>query len=423
MDMTDVVRLRGFFCGLPCAPLTLAIDAGAVVRAEGGCPVCRDEVVAASRAAGAPRQGGRETTFDEATSAASRLLREARAPFLYGLARSTNGTARLAARIAATLGAGLDLEGGDTLQANLTALQMFGLPSATFGEIRNRADLLLLWRCDPRPTHPHLFARRGGTPLDEGGERGAILVPAAAGPPATASDLIFPVAPGGDLAALLALRALLGGRAPAGEVIGGVTRAALAAVVERLRRARYAAILWDGAATTGPLGLAVAAALTLLARDLNLTGRGVARPLLGGNLAGAMAALAGAAGAPRALGFLPEGSARFGPAEFGASRLIGDGHADVCLLIGARTVPAASPSARQRGRRPKTIVVGPRLPEGLDEADVLIPTALPGLSAPGAGRRADGLPVVLGAPLRSTRPSEEKVLEILRAGLGPGTAP
>ena len=414
--MTDVVHLRGLYCGLPCAPMSLAIDRGAVSWAEGGCPVCRDQVMTAGRSPDAPRTGGRETSLDQATAAAARLLREARAPFLYGLARSSNETARLAARLAADLGAALDLEGGDALQANLLALQTYGLPSATFGEIRNRADLLLFWRCDPRATHPHLFERRAGTPLQEGGERTFILVPVEGAPGAISSEGTLAVEAGGDLAVLLAIRAFLRDRPPAAGTVGGVPRAKLMEVAERLRRASYAAILWDGAATSGALGPAVAAALTVLARDLNLTGRGVARPLASGNLAGAMAALAGETGAPRACGFRRGGPARFGPAEFGAERFIADGRADLCLLIGAGAFPAASNGAG-KSRRPRTIVVGPRLPEGLPQADVLIPTALPGLSAAGAGRRADGLPVVLRAPLPSVRPSEEMVLETLRAAL------
>ena len=227
-----------------------------------------------------------------------------------------------------------------------------------------------------------------------------------------ADDLILPVGPDGDLEAALALRALTGGASPAGEAFGGVPRAALEAAADRLRQATYSAILWSPAATAGVNGPAVASTLTLLARDLNRRARSVARPLgAGGNVAGAMAALAAATGYPRAIG-LGQGGARYAPGELDAARMIVERRADVILLVGARTS-----GGNKEGRRGRSgggvVVVGPSLPAGAGKPDVWIPTATPGLTSSGTALRSDGVTVVLRAILPTRRPSEDEILDAL----------
>ncbi len=414
--MAPTARLHGPFCGLPCADMTITLFRGKAPRVEGGCPVCRSGITRDDLDEdAAPRVAGRRVSLEEAIGAAAKALVEARSPFLYGLSRSGNATARAAVAVAAAVGGALDIEGGDRNLPDLTALQSYGLPSATFGEIHNRADLLLLWRADPRADHPRAFGEPAGTPLEGPGARAVILVPPAAQRTIPPADLVLPVVDGGDLETLLGLRALVRGRTPAGERLGGVPIADVRAAAERLSRARYSAIVWDGEATAPPGGAAIACALALLARDLNAAGRCAARPLGSGNIAGAMATLLGLTGAPRAIGFA-SGRPRYAPGEYDATRMIGSAAADLILLVGARAVPPtgvrrAAGGLGGAGGRGILIVVGPRRPDGVADPDIMIPTALPGIAAGGSVRRVDGLPLILRAVLPSSRPREEDVLQ------------
>src|SRR2546426_12809974 len=88
----------------------------------------------------------------------------------------------------AAVGGVIDVEGSEEVRADLFALQTFGLPTATFGEIRERADLLLLWRCDPRLTHRHLFEVPPRPALTGAPERAVVVVPAAGHPSAPTTD-------------------------------------------------------------------------------------------------------------------------------------------------------------------------------------------------------------------------------------------
>jgi len=419
----------------------MTIESGkrGTLLAKGGCPVCREAVAGtAGGSSDAPQVGGKEVPHDRAIEAAARILLEARAPVVYGLSRSADAAARRACELAAVLGGALDVEGSDELQPDLTCLQQLGLPSSTFGEIRNRADLLLLWRCDPRATHPSIFGRPAGTPLEEPGGRAAILAPPPDAGPTLPAELVLTVGAQDDLAVLLSLRALLHDRQPAGEKIGGVPLDALRDAAARLGRARYVAIVWDSRAIRGAGGTAIAAALALLARDLSRVTRCAARPLgAGGNVAGALATLAAMTGFPRAIDFA-SGRPRFAPGERDAVTLVTGGAADAILLIGARALPGsregapgntpalsagkAARSSRQAAGRvgPKAIVVGPRLPEGISESEVFIPTSQAGLSAAGNARRADGVPVRLRAVIPSRRPLEEDVLAALDGAIRSG---
>ena len=70
------------------------------------------------------------------------------------------------------------------------------------------------------------------------------------------------------------------------------------------------------------------------------------------------------------------------------------------------------------GRGPRQVVVGPVLPAGVDDPDVWIPTATPGLTSAGTALRSDGVTVVLRAVLPTRRPTEDEILDALLRRVG-----
>ncbi|HYV84974.1 MAG TPA: hypothetical protein VFB49_03600 [Patescibacteria group bacterium] len=399
-------RVRVPFCGLPCPDLTLDEAPGGAVRVTGGCAAGRGALaaLAADDSSAGPRVAGRAASLEEALAAAAALLARARSPFIYGLSRSPVGAAREAARLAQTLGGAIDVEGSAPLDAEIEAMAIHGLCAATFGEVRSRADVALLWRCDPRAEHPALLppaakvilapprAGRAAGPVPAGDDgAGALSLPE--------SD---------DLEILLALRAAVNGHPGLARPAGTAPAGALQEAAQALRTARYAAILWDHEAIAGPVGLAVASALMLLARDLNTGGRAAARPLgAGGNVAGAMSALLSVGGSPRALGFHGD-APRSAPESFSAAAMIEGGGADAWLLVGVRDLPA-------HGTPPPCVVVGSPSSPAADSADVFLPAAAPGLDGEGLFLRADGLPVPVRPVVSRGRMQEEALLAALRA--------
>ena len=99
---------------------------------------------------------GRAASVDEAADAASAILGRARAPLVYGLGQTSVEAQRQAVALAEAVGAIVDPGGASG--AGL-AYQAIGSSTATFGEIRDRAELVVAWRADPAVTNPRLLGR------------------------------------------------------------------------------------------------------------------------------------------------------------------------------------------------------------------------------------------------------------------------
>jgi formylmethanofuran dehydrogenase subunit B len=335
-------------------------------------------------------------SFDRAVE----IIERARAPFVYGLAASPVGTARLAARLAARIDAAIDIEGGDRLAAEIEAIATTGQVTATFGEMRAAADCVVLWRADPRREHPDLLAGDS-----RHGPRRFIFVPPAPGPggdsvAAEPGDFVLPIPPGRDLETLQRLRFLLNTGGPGADA--GVDAAPdeiweAAAIILASHRV---VILWDTArvgSQAGPL----AAGFALLTLDPRRLPRIAAKAIgVPGHVAGAMAGLLAATGFPRAVAFRG-GEPRCDPLRFGADRMF-SGAADLIVAI----EPCAGPPGPLSV---PLVLIGSRLPPGWPEPEVFLPIAASAPGGEGVWLGADGVPVPRSAqeqpaPAASTAP-------------------
>src|SRR5215813_6431159 len=100
------------------------------------------------------RIDGDPASIEAAADAAAAILRAARAPLVYGLGQTSCEAQRRAVALAEACGAVIDPGGPGHF-----AFQAVGSSTATFGEIRDRAELVIVWRADPVVTHPRLLER------------------------------------------------------------------------------------------------------------------------------------------------------------------------------------------------------------------------------------------------------------------------
>src|SRR3954451_10142851 len=180
------------------------------------------------------RIDGRTVSLDEAVDAAAAILRQARAPLVCGLGQTSCEAQRRAVALAETIGAVVDPAGGD---APGSAYQAIGSSTATFGDIRDRAELVVVWRADPAVTHPRLLGRLR---LDRAarGSRALIVVDAQRTATAEEADAFVELDAAHDVEALSALRALVGGAPHDRDRIEGLDNLA-----ERLLGARHVALI------------------------------------------------------------------------------------------------------------------------------------------------------------------------------------
>jgi formylmethanofuran dehydrogenase subunit B len=271
--------------------------------------------------------------------------------------------------------------GGAAVEAYLA----IGSSTATFGEIRDRAELVVVWRADPVVTHPRLLGRLR---LDRAGRGPRTLVVVDAERTATADEADAFVALGatGDFEALWALRAQ----------IGGAPRDDLA---QRLLGARHVAIVYG--ALDEPSALALFALVRDLSRERHAVTLGLRRE---GNARGAEDVLAWQTGFPSAVSFA-RGRPRANAGELSAATLLERGEVDAALVVAADPV-----DDMPRLRELPTVAIDARETATTRAARVAFVTAADGIEVAGTVHRMDGVPVPVRAPVPAERPGVEDVL-------------
>ena len=385
--------------------------AGALERVARTCPI-GDEWFS-ERAAHAPplaRVDGREVDFAEAVEASAAILGEARLPLVCGLGQTDCESQRAAVALAEAIGAVIDPSGSVVDGAVGAASQAVGLSTATFGELRDRAELVVAWRADPVASHPRLLPRlrldrAGRAPAGGDPERTLVVIDGQRTATADEADEFIELQAELDFEALWAMRALVRDIPLDRDLAARLPLDAFEQLAGRLRVCSYGAML------LGPAAFVNALALLALVRDLARIAHVVALPLRhDGNARGAEDVLAWQTGYPSAVSFA-RGHPRAQPGEFSAAGVLERGEADAALIVGFDALAYLPPRAADHLRRIPTIVVDPRAaPETAAIPRVAFATAAGGVHREGTAHRMDGVPVPLRAPLASARAGDEQVL-------------
>jgi formylmethanofuran dehydrogenase subunit B len=338
---------------------------------------------------------GGSVSLDDAIDAAAAILTQARAPLVYGLGQTSCEAQRRAVALAEAIGAVVDPAGGGTAGA---AFQAIGASTATFGEIRDRAELVVVWRVDPVVTHPRLLERLRLERATRG-PRTLVVVDAERTATAAEADVFVELEAADDFEALWGLRALVT-RAPLDPDRAGATP--LEDLAARLLGVRHVAVLYGGEVD--------ALALFALVRDLSRDRHAVTLGLRSdGNARGAEDVLAWQTGFASAVSFA-RGDPRSNPGELGAAELLERGEVDAALVVASDPLEHLPAAAAERLRRLPTVAVDARATATSQAARVAFATAADGIEVPGTVHRMDGVPLPLSAPLATERPSVEDVL-------------
>jgi formylmethanofuran dehydrogenase subunit B len=328
---------------------------------------------------------GRSVSIDEAVDAAAAILREARAPLVYGLGQTSCEAQRRAVALAEAIGGVIDPAGGG---AAGPAFQAIGSSTATFGEIRDRAELVVVWRADPVVTNPRLLERLRLERATRG-PRALVVVDAQRTATAEEADAFVELDAADDFEALWTLRALVTS-APLDRDHAPV----LDDLATRLLGARHVAVLYGGEVDA----LALFSLVRDLARDRHAVTLGLRRDANG---RGAEDVLAWQTGFPGPVSF-----ARGHPQEeLGAAALLERGDVDAALVVAAdplEHLPAL-------GELP-LVVVDTAATATAAAARVALAPAADGVEVAGTVHRMDGVPVPLRAPLTGERPGVADVL-------------
>jgi formylmethanofuran dehydrogenase subunit B len=409
-------------CGCGCDDIEVAVAGGALERLTRTCTI--GDAWFAERTVDAlpvARVDGREVAFAEAVETSAAILAEAELPLVCGLGQTDCESQRAAVALAEAIGAVIDPSGSVVDGAVGAASQAVGLSTATFGELRDRAELVVAWRADPVASHPRLLPRlrldrAGRAPAGGDPERTLVVIDGQRTATADEADEFIELPPELDFDALWAMRALVRDLPLDRDLAAQLPLDPLGQLADRLRTCGYGAVLPGRGLVATAAGYTNALALLALVRDLARIAHVVALPLRhDGNARGAEDVLAWQTGYPSAVSFA-RGHPRAQPGEFSAAGVLERGEADAALIVGLDALTHLPPRAADHLRRIPTIVVDPRAAtETAAIARVAFATAAGGVHREGTAHRMDGVPVPLRAPLPSARAGDEQVLAAIAA--------
>ena len=406
-------------CGCVCDDLTISVDGGRVVRAEGACRLAEPWFLAQNAAAPPVAAiDGRPASLEAALDRAAELLRAARSPLIYGLSRSTTEGQRAATALADRVGATIDTTASTGHAPSIMALQQVGESTCTLGEVKQRADLVIYWGCDPAETHPR--HRERYSPPRPG--RYVVVADVRETESARAADLYLPVEPGRDWEAFWTLRLLVKGAEPRPENVTGAPLDQLRQLADRMKACRFGIVFFGAGVTRGRNAHRTVEALLQLVADLNDHTRFYARRMRRyGDVAGADSVLAWQTGFPFGVN-LARGYPRYNPGEFTGPEMLSRGEVDCCVLVGSDTAADFPPTALDHLRRIPVIALDPPGAAPVP-ATVRFTTAVYGVHRPGTAYRMDEVPIPLRVLLPTDYPSDGEVLGRLLAQFGTPSYP
>lgn len=406
-------------CGCACDDVTVTLQADKITDAAPMCPVGR-AWLGDGTVPSAVTQGGRPVALDEALRAAAAILGTARERLLIYLGTDLTCEAqRAAVALADMLGAVVDTATSSTAATGIVAGQRRGRATATLGEIRNRADLLVFWGVDPNEAYPRFLSRYAldpvGTHVPEG-RAGRTMVSVSIGAdrgPAQA-DVALTLDPADEIAALSVMRAVVLGQTL--ESLPRVVQEA-ATIAARLTEGKYVVLVHDAEPTAEPRDPARVEGLIALTQALNGPTRAALSSLrAGGNRVGAEAVLTWQTGYPFAVTYR-DGVPRYTPSNRGLARLANpmQGADDVGAALIVGSTAGLSADALAAITRTPTVVIGPRASEIAPTPALAIDTGIAGIHEAGTAYRMDDVPLPLRAVLDGPRDTATVLTDLRRA--------
>ncbi|HEY7860977.1 MAG: hypothetical protein ACHQRL_02235 [Gemmatimonadales bacterium] len=352
--------------------------------------------------------GGRSAAIEDVLREIASLLRSARAPLVYLAPDLTCEAQGAAIAIADQLRAFVDGVTSSTSADGILAAQRRGRASATLGEIRNRADVVVFWAVDPAASYPRFQSRYAPNPvgvyLPQGRrDRTVIAVDVGAQRGPADADVRIQMTAEEEQLFLASLRASLAGRALGNQSIA----ARVTELATRLNKARYSVVVTDAESPPSvPSGRADS--LIALTQSLNATTRcSLCSLRAGGNRNGADTVLTWHTGFPMAVDF-SRGAPRYTPGNAAGARLA-HGDCDAALIVGnTNAIPTV---VREALGATRIVVIGPRASESTLSAQIRIDTGVAGIHESGMALRLDDIPL----PVRAVLPTPRDTASLLDA--------
>ena len=385
-----------------------------------------------------------EATMDEAIEKAAHILVDAHFPILYGWSNTCCEAQRVGVALAEEVGGVMDNTATVCHGPSILGIQAAGIPSATLGQLRHRADLIIYWASNPWDAHPrhperytmfsdgrfekstwtqYLSKLRGdmskkkiqrasnlvlkkdfcfanceseGLPCNMyQNKRRTIVVDVRKTRTADAADCFIQVEPGKDYELLQALRVLVRDGELDVDEVAGIPKETLEDLADIMISCKLGIIFFGlGLTMTKGKHLNIDAAINLT-RDLNNRTKFLIMPMRGHyNVTGVNIVTTWQTGYPFAVD-LSNGYPRYNPGETSSTDILRRDEADAMLVIASDPVAHFPKAASKNIAKHPLISIDPEVTPTTMLADVILPPAFAGIEAEGTAYRMDHVPLPL----------------------------
>ncbi|WP_048085697.1 formylmethanofuran dehydrogenase subunit B [Archaeoglobus veneficus] len=397
------MRVEAFvcpFCGALCDDIIVETGNNGDVKIENACVLGTRKIMARTRGRiTKPMIGGKEVSIDEAIERAAEILVNAKKPLLYGFSSTSCEAHSAGIELAELVGGVVDCTSSVCHGPTILAIHEVGVPSVTLGEVKNRADLIIYWGCNPMHAHPRHMSRystfQKGRFRKGRISRKVVAVDVRPTESTKLADEFIQVEPNRDFEIFNAMRAILNSGDCRGDVIGGVPKEKLKKLVEEMKSCQFGVIFFGMGLTHTYGNYRNVREAILLVRDLNMYTKFAIIPMRGHyNVTGFNEVCTWQTGYPYAVDFTRD-YPWYNPGETDANSLLIAEDVDAMLVIAADPAAHFPKQAVEYMKRIPLVVIDPFESLTSKLADVVIPAAIAGVEVEGSAYRMDGVPLRL----------------------------
>ena len=420
--MTVITDALCPFCGCLCDDLTIVVEDNKITDVKQACKLGSAKIMGHHRIKAPMMRKDKnseftEVSYEEAINEAAQILSNSKRPLMYGWASAVCEVHKKGILLAEEVGAIIDNTATVCHAPSTLAVHEKGLPSATLGQIKNRADVIVFWGSNPVHAHPRHMGRYSVFAkglFSEKGRKGrkVVVVDVRKTETANMADEFVQLEQGSDYLVISALRAILSGHADVvPDKVGGISKDQLSKIVEVLKTAKFVGIFFGMGLTQSKSRYKNIDNAISLVTELNSFTKCVITPMRGHyNVTGFGQVCSWETGFATAVDFA-RGAPYYNPGETAANDVLTRKETDAAMIIaGDAGAHFPADSVRHLARIP-VVQIDPYWNPTTEVANVVIPVAICGVEVEGTAYRMDGVSLRMRKMVEPVHPTDTDILE------------
>ncbi|MHA1835869.1 MAG: formylmethanofuran dehydrogenase subunit B [Candidatus Odinarchaeia archaeon] len=418
------IKTTCVFCGCLCDDILVSVTDNHITKIENACILGEEKIFSAIKNKRNQffqiKEGDKKKncSFNTALDRAADLLVNSEKPLLYGWSNTTCEAQKIGLKLAEILGGVWDNTTSTCHGPSAIAISERGISSATLGEIKNRADTIIYWGCNPVESHPrhlHRYTYFAKGRFRNREDRKMIVVDVRKTPTAKLSDLFIQIKPGCDYELLTALHITVktGEKPEVTNIVSSINE--FDEFVNFLNNTEFGVIFFGLGLTMSGYGSINVEALLSLIRELNNLSKWVTMPMRGHfNVTGANTVASYLTGFPFGIDF-SDNKPYYNPGETTALDIIENNDCDLLMSVASDPIGMFPANISSKCLDLKIIALDPFPTITTEVADILFPVSISGIETGGTAYRMDGVPLPLKKIIDNSLnlPSDKEVLEQL----------